>query len=470
MSLPTVMTSAGLQPQSPAALLAQLLALVAATNPDYTANLPASLIEDVSSTCVGALVIIDQARVETVNSLTPFGANDFVLNQLGQVSGVPLGLNSNTSVEVVFTGTPGFPIPVGFVVSDGTNQYAVQQAGSTGSGTSGSLLAIAVNPGTFAVPQNSVTTVVTSVPSNITLSVTNPSAGTPGVGAETEEDYRSRVLQAGLAAAQGMTRFLKTLLGNVPGVQSRLVRAISQPNGWEIIVGGSGDPNQIAFAIFQALFNINNLVGSTMLVTAATAANPMVITTSLNHGYSNGELVSMAGSTNAAYNFSNQAVTVIDNTHFSVPINSTGFGAYTAGGVLTPNLRNASGTVVDYPDVYSIPFVIPPQQLVLITATWNTTATNVNAQAIAQLAAPALAAYVNAIAAGLPMNQFVMVATFQDAVASILPESLLTRLVFTVTIAGVVTTPLAGTGEYVGDAESFFFTDPLGANITVNQG
>src|SRR5437868_6226584 len=115
--LPTVITAAGLQPQSPASLLAQLIAKIAATNPGYTANLPGSLVEDVSSTEVAGIAQCDSARVDLVNSLTPFGANDFLLTQLGNIYGVPIGEETNTSVFVVFTGSPSFVIAKGFTVS-----------------------------------------------------------------------------------------------------------------------------------------------------------------------------------------------------------------------------------------------------------------------------------------------------------------------------------------------------------------
>jgi hypothetical protein len=52
---------------------------VAAEVPDYTANLPGSLIEDISSTDVQALATIDQARVDAINSFSPYGANAFAL-------------------------------------------------------------------------------------------------------------------------------------------------------------------------------------------------------------------------------------------------------------------------------------------------------------------------------------------------------------------------------------------------------
>ena len=77
--------------------------------------------------------------------------------------------------------------------------------------------------GSWAVPAGTVSQLVTSVPSGIALTVTNPEPGTPGVATgETEANFRARVLQAGLAASQGMARYLKTLLGQVAGVQPQV--------------------------------------------------------------------------------------------------------------------------------------------------------------------------------------------------------------------------------------------------------
>ena len=59
-NLPTVVTKDGLQPQSPAAIRTALLAAVAAVRPGYTANLPGSLVEDISSTDVAAIALCDQ--------------------------------------------------------------------------------------------------------------------------------------------------------------------------------------------------------------------------------------------------------------------------------------------------------------------------------------------------------------------------------------------------------------------------
>lgn len=259
--LPTVMTKNGLQPQTAQSLRDQLVAIVQAIDPSYTANLPGSLIEDIASTDTAAMTLIDHARVELVNSLTPYGANEFLLNQLGQIYGVQLGQPTNTSVFVQFSSTPGFVIAKGFIVSDGSHQYFVQDGGIIGSGGNVVLFCVATISGTWAVPANTVTSLVTSVPSSITLTCTNPNPGNPSTGSEDMDNYRKRVLQAGLAASTGMTRYLKTLLNNISGVQTRLISVRQISTSWEILCGG-GDPYTVGFAIYEALSDINNLVGS----------------------------------------------------------------------------------------------------------------------------------------------------------------------------------------------------------------
>lgn len=261
--LPIVMTKDGLQPQSPASLRDQLIALVSAQVPDYTANLPGSLIENIASTDVGAMVLIDQARVDLVNSITPFGANEFLLNQLGEIYGIMFGQPTNASVFVTFTSSPGLVINKGFIVSDGNHQYHVIDGGIIGSDGTVTLFCVASESGIWPIPQNTVGVIITSVPASYSLTVINHQAGTPSSGQESENNYRSRVLQAGKSASQGMASYLRTLVNNVPGVQSRLISIRQVSNQWQILVGG-GDPYAVGFAIFQALFDINNLIGSTI--------------------------------------------------------------------------------------------------------------------------------------------------------------------------------------------------------------
>lgn len=550
--LPTIVTAAGLLPQAPASLYAQLLAAVAAVRPDYTATLPGSLIEDIASTDTGAIVQMDSARVETVNSLTPYGANEFLLKELGVMLGVPLGLASNTSVYVQFSGPPGFVIGKGFLVSDGNYQYSLQDGGIiSADGVTPLLYALATQTGIWAIPAGTVTQLVTAIPDGYVVTVVNPQPGLPGTDAETQESYRSRVLMANLAASQGMFRYLKTLVANVPGVQPRLVAVREQETGgWSVIVGG-GDSYLVANAIATALFDISTLVGSVMLVEDITKASPAVVDTFLNHGYAAGQDIEISDSDPATYDGTTYAVLEVINeksfklgtnydvnlitaaswsggtttwtttTAHGVTVGSTfvisgaspsgyngsfvaisgttastlkattadpgantvlgqlnagiafkdtsALAAYVDSAVITPNLRNVEVTIQDYPDTYIIPFINPPLQTVTMVVTWNTTSPNfVSEAAIAQLAAPALAAYVNSVFVGQPMILFVMQDVFQQAIATILPATLLTRLVFSVSINGIGTAVDAGTGMFVGDPESYFYA--VAAGITVQQG
>lgn len=468
-TIPIVMTSAGLQPTPPTTLQNNLITLVASSNPGYTANLPGSLIEDISSTDVGSLSLIDSALVDLVNSITPFGANEFLLNQLGQVYGVQQGIGSNTSVFVIFSGTPGYVISKGFVVSDGTNQFIIQDGGIIGTdGQSGQLFCVAINSGSFAVPSGTVTQLITSVPSGVTLTCTNPSDGLPGSEAQTEEDYRSQVIQAGLATAQGAPSFTKTLLQKVNGVQSNLVSIrLVTSNSWEIICGG-GDPYQVADAIYRGVPDISVLVGSKLEAESITNANPGVVTTNLNHGYSTGQAIAINGSNPSAFN-GNYTITVLTDTTFSLGVNTTGFGAYVGGGVITPNFRNITVTINDYPDTYNIVFVNPPVQTVNVTVTWNTISINsVSPDAIASLAVPAITSYINAITVGSPISVYELQKTFQVAVSSILPEQFISKINVVVAINGTDVSPESGTFLIFGDPESYFSTS--NALVTVTQG
>lgn len=454
--IPIVLTAAGRQPTPPATLLANLIALVSATNPGYTANLPGSLIEDVSSTDVGALAVCDAAVTELINSLTSYGANAFLLTQLGNIYGVTQGLPTNTSVSVTFTVVtsvgatpqPGYVIPAGFTVSDGTNQYVVQDGGVVlSSGSTAPLFCVASQSGSWTVPANTVTDLVTSVPTAYTVTCTNLLPGTPGPGAETEESYRSRVLQAGLAVSTGMATTLKTLIGQVSGVTPRLVSVLQQPDGWEVIVGG-GDPYAVAYAIWSALFDVNMLVDSDLVALNITAASHAVVTTNLDHGYAVGQAVQIIGATPSAYNVTGtvQASPAPTLTTFAINVDSTSFGSYTASsGSVSPNLRNTTVSIEDYPDAYQIPFVVPPQQTVTMTVTWNTSLVGFTAQAaVQQLGSAALAAYVNSIYVGAPMNLFLLQSTFQEAIASVLSPAFLTKLEFAVSINGFLFGGVAG--------------------------
>jgi hypothetical protein len=123
-------------------------------------------------------------------------------------------------------------------------------------------------------------------------------------------------------------------------------------------------------------------------------------------------------------------------------------------------------SITDYPDVYNITFINPPLQTVAVVCTWNTTATNyVSSAAVAQLGSPAIVGYINGLPVGSPINLFELQNVFQSAVSSVLDPNLLTRLVFTVSINGIGTAPLSGTGIVVGDPESYFSTSTTAVSV-----
>lgn len=464
-SIPLVMTSAGPVTTPPSTLYANLINYVASQSPGYTV-LPGGLIDDISGTDVGALVAIDQARVDAINSVTPYGANAFLLAQLGVQFGIPQGVGANGSVFVQFSGPAGYVFQPGFLVSDGTNQYALQDGGviQTG-GTSPQLFAVATNSGTFAIPANTVTQIVTSIPSAYSVTVTNPEAGTPATSAETVQDYRARVLQAGVVASTGTPAYVKTLLENVTGVQARLVSINQITGGWQVVCGG-GDAFSVATAILQGVPDIAALQGSQLAITGMTAANPVVITTNLNHGYQAGQTVAVTGATPSAYN-ATYTIASVTATTITTTTNGTGFGAYVSGAKLAPNPRNVAVSLFQNPDTYSITFVNPPQQIVTVAVTWNTTLPSFTAgTSVAQLAAPAIQSYINSIYVGQPINILEMQAAFQSAVSSVIAPQNVTTLQFVVTINGVTASPTAGTSIIPSDPESYFSVSAAGVTIT----
>ena len=267
MTLPVIMTASGPTPNSPAALNSDLISTVQAQDAGFTANLPGLLLEDLTSTGTAMLSQMDQARVDAINSVTPYGANSFILAQQGTLLGLPQGKPTNTSVNVVFTDTqaPGYVLPAGFVVGDGTYQYVLQDGGIIQSnGSSTPLYAVANQSGSWSVPAGTVTQVVTSLPSpyNTQITVTNPLTGTPGnPNAETPQSYRSRIMQANQVAGQGTPAYIATLLKAIPGVTPRLVTVLQTTFGWEVVCGG-GDPYAVAFAIYKGVLDLSTIVGS----------------------------------------------------------------------------------------------------------------------------------------------------------------------------------------------------------------
>lgn len=476
-TIPLVMTAAGPIATSPTTMLSAVLQNATALSPGLTV-LPGGLIDDISGTSVAALLQADAARIDAINSVTPVGANAFVLAQLGAQFGIPQGLPTNTSAYVIFgaaggsgpngtqPATPGIVIPAGTVVSDGTYQYATQEAAIIQStGYSPQVYVVATQSGTWDVAIDAINAVVSNIAPGFTPAVYNPQAGTPGTGAESVASYRSRVLLAGRVASVGTPAYVTTQVNSVAGVQPRLIAINQVTGGWQIVVGG-GDNYAVANAIYQSVLDLATLKSSALAITNITAANPAVVTTNYNSNLAAGSTFTVTGATPSAYNVT-YTVASVSGTAITTTTDSSAFGAYTGGATFSPNPRNITTSISSAGQTYSITYVNPPQQTVTIAATWNTNIPNYTAASqVASLAAPALQNYINAIQVGQPINLLDATAVFQSAVESALPIGNLTTLTFAVTIDGVLALPTAGTSIIPSDPEGYFYCSASGATVT----
>lgn len=460
--------AAGPVPKTSEELRADLVSRATELSPGITTDLPGSLIEDIVGTDVGALLIADQIRVDLINSVGPLKANMYMLNLLAQQSGISEQKTEGaTTVPVVFGGPAGFVVPQGFLVSDGTYTYQIADATIImSSGVSSMVTGVATNTGSWAVPAGSVNQILTSLPSDITLTCTNHVAGTPGGAPETNYEFRERVWEAQMSTVQGYPGFIRQKLTDLSNVQARLVSVVQSGNAWIVMCGG-GDIYEMAGAIYKSAGDISRLKGTDLNVTGITNANPGVVTTDITHGFSTGQVIKIAGVTGmTGINNVSLTITVLSPHTFSIGINTTASGAWTGGGIVTPNLRNNVVTINDWPDNYFIPVVIPLQQKVTIRFEWGTEGVNylTDATVLSLVSVPVIQ-YINGIYAGKPLNVNNLKDTFLQSVNSVLDMSLITKLNVIVTVNGAITPVDPNTNIISGDPFSYFYIASDGVTV-----
>ena len=533
-------TSSGAQPTPPATLLNNLLTAVSAEVPNYTASLPASLIEDLSSTAVGALVMIDQATVDLINSNTPATSNPLTLLQQGQQMGITQGLLSNSSAYCLFTGIAGYAIVQGFIISDGTNYYTVQDNGVLGNpvastytagitagvmtvsaigsgqimvgdsvtysgspvglvvtsfigGTGGTgtygvnsltasaaggtsitgpihgtnmLYCVANNFGTWAIPANSITSIVSSVPTGYPLTVSNPTSGIIGQTAESTDIYRARVQQAQIAPGTGTLAYLKSEIQEISGVQSRLV---SVSGNSKIMVGG-GDPYLVAGAILFALFDIGDLIGSSVHSNSWTATGCTIANNQITIGSVTGTI--LVNDIVSGNNVANPTIILkqISGTTGGAGVYQINYSQNIPSAqamIGAQSVRNQVIPLINYPDTYWILFVVPVSQTVTIACNWSTIAPNFTANTAVQTSvSTAWATYINSIAVGQDINTYELNQIFLDTVSQYVNPGFISALSITVSINGTPTSPLSGTGLIQGDSEGYFTCSTAGIVLT----
>lgn len=428
-------------------------------SPGFTDDLPGSLIEDIVSTTVGALLTCDAARVDVLNSIGPRTGNEFVLNDLAAQYGVPpIQDEGLTTVNIEFSGPAGFNIPRGFIISDGTHQYSIRKDVIIPASKKTSLItAYGTVSGVWDIPANTVTNIVTSVPKGISLTVNNPSSGIPGSDKETVFDFRSRVWDAGMATVFALPKTIRTELSKVENVNPRLVSVVQADNGFIIMCGG-GDVYEMAGAIFNSSGDFTKLKGVDLTIESFTTGKTTTIKTVYTHGYSTGQRVQISGVKSIpGLAGKTYVATVLSPWEFTIPYNSSS-DTWDETGVVLPNFRNQLVAVNDWPDEYEIPFVIPLEQVVEIEYQWRTDGNNyLNSETIISLVSEPTIAYINDLYAGNPININSLKNTFLSAIEDTINRDKFTYLRAVVIVNGVITDPDPSTDIISGDKYSYWF-------------
>lgn len=468
----SALLNSGVEPTDPSTLRDQLVTHAAKLSPGVTTDLPGTLIEDMASTAVGALLQIDQAKVDLINAISPLNVTSSMLDQFGEIYGVKRGVGANPSAYVTFTGTPGLFLGAGFQVSDGTYLYETQEnvtLPETGRLTN--IYVLAISAGEYSIPAGTITQVVSGLSASVTLSVINPQPGTIGAQEESDASYRARIIQAGQSTTQGTPNFIKSCLQKVPNIIERsLSVSINRdvdgiPQGYAVTADG-GDPQQIAGAIYESCFDLLSLQGSTNTVSSATQSNPCTISTTLTHGLTNGQNVTISGAQGMNAINGSFTATVLDAYRFTIPLDTSTAPLYSGGGLLETNPRNLTATLLDGTDRYDIPFIRPLQQKVRLIVHWQTSSVNIiDNDAATRLCAPNLADYINSLSVNEPINIMQLSTAFEAALLKIIPGNLITELSFELYLNDILTLPSPKGTTIAGDPQSYFTITPADISL-----
>jgi hypothetical protein len=269
-------------------------------------------------------------------------------------------------------------------------------------------------------------------------------------------------------------RFIRTLLAQVPGVnpqqigvqQSTAGTPLAPPTQTAASTATTG--GTIAANTYYLVVTAENALGETVAsneesITTTGTTSTITANFALPSGATGGKLYvgTATGLENVVTNFgavSTLTITAIPTLSGTPPTSNTtantaGFRVIVGGtgdpyevanailqsvadptdltGSAVSSTRNVRVSVSDYPDTYSIVYVVPPSQTVTMVVTWNTSLSNFAGGGTFQaLVAPIIAQYVSNLAVGAPINELEMTYLFQQAVAAQIDQNLITRLVF----------------------------------------
>ena len=114
-------------------------------------------------------------------------------------------------------------------------------------------------------------------------------------------------------------------------------------------------------------------------ITSSTAANPTVIQTSAPHGLTSGDLVDVTDHhTNTGANCFGQTISVVDSTHFSIPVDTHTYSAGGATGFVWPQAFTGNKSLLPASgDPYSYLTYRPGMACVTDRDAWELTATGI---------------------------------------------------------------------------------------------
>lgn len=209
-----------------------------------------------------------QDMVNTLlNGISPDFANDFMFIQLGNTFGLIMKDYQYASVTLTFYGTAGTIILKNTSVTNSDSSITVltDEEITIGSTGNASVLAYADSEISETISAGVMTTLVVTN-SNIT-SVTNLTAGTSGIEAETIEEFKLRVYNELQSSRTGSAARAYSLISQLDGVETRLIKFIEKSitisssvyAGIEAVVGG-GDDAEVAGALFHSFLQTQNLI------------------------------------------------------------------------------------------------------------------------------------------------------------------------------------------------------------------
>lgn len=177
---------------------------------------------------------LDEALQDCYNSNSIYSAQGTALQRLGaSVNGLTIKNDSYSYVTLdVVTSTPNTAYPAGLIFSDGTNRWINQVDFTTGVLGNASIVCQSEKTGAYLALVNTVTTIIT--PTFGLSSVNNPQESQLGRLAESDEDYRARLILSNEINAIGMVASIEANLRELSGVSD--VRSIENKTNLDNII------------------------------------------------------------------------------------------------------------------------------------------------------------------------------------------------------------------------------------------